>query len=146
MAKNFVWKDADYLSAPVPPGTLSGEPLRLGGLNAVAQTDEGSVEIARANALAPNYSTANGASSNKAGYASVAFKGAVRTPVVGAVNTYGQPIYWNADFDPDDPADAQLTTAANDGDTPTPNPYALFGHAISLKAAGVADAIVRIHN
>lgn len=146
MAKNFVWKDADYLSLPVDTGTLSGTPVQIGGLNGVTQTDEGSVEIARANALAPNYSTANGASSNKAGYASVALKGAARIPVEGAVTDVGQPIYFNDDYDEDDPASAMLTTSADDGATPTPAEYTLFGHALGLKAAGVGDVIVRIHN
>lgn len=146
MARNVVYKDADYLSLPVEAGTLSGTAVRIGGLNAITQTDEGSVEIARANGVAPNYNTSNGASSNKAGWASVALKGAARLPVVGAVTVVGQAIYFNEDFDPDDPDDAQLTTAADDGGTPTPVDYPLFGYAIGTKAAGVGDVIVRITN
>lgn len=133
MAKNFVWKDADYLSAPVPTGTKSGTPLRLGGLNAITQTDEGSLEIARANAVAPNYMTANGASSNKAGYASVAYKGAARVEVSGAIATYGLPVYI-------DPADNKLHATDNSG------ARVLFGHALGVKAAGAGDIIVRIAN
>lgn len=133
MAKNFVWKDADYLSAPVPTGMRSGSPVRIGGLNAVTQTDEGSVEIARAAALAPNYSTANGASGNKAGWASVAFKGAARVEVAGAVANYGDPVYINL-------ADNKLHSSDNSGARP------LFGHALGTKAAGAGDLIVRIAN
>lgn len=133
MAKNVVWKDADYLSAPVPTGTLSGSPVRIGDLNALTQTDEGSVEIARANALAPNYSTANGASSNAAGYASVAFKGAARVVVSGAVAKYGDPVYI-------DPATNKLYASDNSGARPQ------FGNALGAKAAGDGEIIVRIKN
>ena len=133
MAKNFVWKDADYLSLPVPTGTVSGSPVRIGGLNAVTQTDEGSLEIARANAQAPNYSTSNGASSNKAGWASVALKGAARVTVTGAVAKVGDPIYINL-------ADNKLNASDNSGARP------LFGHALGTKAAGDGDLIVRIAN
>ena len=39
MATNEIFRDANHLSAPVPAGTKAGDPLRLGGLNCVAQTD-----------------------------------------------------------------------------------------------------------
>ena len=133
MAKNVVYKDADYLSLPVPTGTLSGAPVRVGGLNGVTQTDEGSVEIARAAVLAPNYSTPNGASSNRAGFASVALKGAARVTVTGALATVGLPVYINL-------ADNKLNAADNSGARP------LFGYALGTKAAGDGEVIVRITN
>ena len=131
MAKNFVWKDADYLSLPVATGTLSGSPVRIGELNGVTQTDEGSVEIARNEAAAPNYSTSNGASSNKAGWASVALKGAARLTVDGAVAAVGDPVYWNED---------------GDGLTSDDTSETVFGHALGTKAAGEGQLIVRIAN
>lgn len=133
MAKNVVYKDADYLSLPVPTGTLSGSPVRVGGLNGVTQTDEGSVEISRATALAPNYSTLNGASSNRAGYASVALKGAARVTVSGALASVGLPVYINL-------ADNKLNASDNSGARP------LFGYALGTKAAGDGEVIVRITN
>lgn len=133
MAKNVVWKDADYLSLPVPTGTLSGSPVRIGSLNGLTQTDEGSVEIARANAIAPNYSTSNGASGNKAGWASVALKGAARVEVTGAIATVGLPVYIVT-------ATNKLVVTDNTGANP------LFGHALGTKAAGAGDIIVRIAN
>lgn len=133
MAKNVVYKDADYLSLPVPTGTLSGKPVRIGSLNAITQTDEGSVEIARANALAPNYSTSNGASSNKAGWASVALKGAARLTVTGAVTVVGAPIYIVT-------SNNTLVVTDNSGANP------LYGHALGLKASGAGEIIVRIAN
>lgn len=139
MAKNVVYKDADYLSLPVPTGTLSGAPVRVGDLNGVAQTNEGSVDIAAAEALAPNYRTSNGASSNKAGYASVALKGAARFAIDDAVANVGQSIYFDA-------SDDSLTVDPDDGATPDPNPFPLFGHALSVKASGAGTVIVRIAN
>lgn len=133
MAKNVVYKDADYLSLPVATGTLSGTPVRVGGLNAVTQTDEGSVEIARANAIAPNYSTANAASSNKAGYASCALKGALRVEVNGAIAKVGDPVYIDA-------ATNKLHSTDSSGARP------LYGHALATKATGAGDIIVRIAN
>ena len=131
MARNVVWKDADYLSLPVPTGTLSGAPVRVGELNGIAQTNEGSVDVAKANALAPNYSTGNGASSNNPGWASVALKGAARLAVDGAVTAVGQPIYWNED---------------EDGLTEDDTSGLVFGHALGTKAAGAGEIIVRIAN
>ena len=131
MARNFVWKDADYLSLPVATGTLSGSPVRVGDLNGVTQTDEGSVEIARNEAFAPNYSTGNGASSNNPGWASVALKGAARLTVDGAVAAVGTAVYWNEDGD-------GLTSDDESG--------IVFGHALGTKAAGEGQIIVRIAN
>ena len=131
MARNVVWKDADYLSLPVPTGTLSGSPVRVGDLNGLAQTNEGSVDIARANAQAPNYSTGNAASSNNPGWASVALKGAARLTVDGAIATVGDTVYWNEDGD-------GLTSDDTSG--------IVFGHALGTKAAGEGQIIVRIAN
>ena len=45
MATNTIFEDGDYLSLPVPSGTLTGQPVRVGsiaaGVNGVAQTDRG---------------------------------------------------------------------------------------------------------
>jgi len=76
MAKNEVYKDADYLSLPVLNGTLSGSPVRVGGLNGVAQTNEGDLVT------------------NEEGYASVALKGAFRFPVSTTTTlAIGDPVY-----------------------------------------------------
>lgn len=41
MATNFVYKDAESLSLPVPDGTVSGDPVIVGSLVGVAETDKG---------------------------------------------------------------------------------------------------------
>lgn len=74
MATNTVFEDGDYLSLPVPAGTVSGDPRRIGGLNAVAQT-------------------ARGAGGNASTNASVMLKGVHKVTVTGAVANVGDPVY-----------------------------------------------------
>lgn len=128
MAKNEVFKEANYLSLPVPTGKLSGQPVRVGGLNGVLLTNEGSVDKA-----AGAYNEA--ASSNKPGYASVALKGAFRLPVSTTTTlAVGAPVYIIT-------ATGVLTTTDNTGANP------VFGHALSAKGATAnQDVIVRIAN
>jgi len=129
MAKNEVFKDANYLSLPVPTGTLSGAPVRIGGLNAVATTNEGSVDIDESSP----YNQA--ASSNKAGYASVALKGAFNLPVSTTTTlAVGAPVYIIT-------ASNTLTTTDNSGANP------VFGHALSAKGSTANQlVIVRLYN
>jgi len=128
MAKNEVYKNADYLSLPVPTGALSGSPVRVGDLNGVLTTNEGSVDKP-----AGDYNKAP--SSNEAGYASVALKGAFRIPVsTTATLTVGAPVYIIT-------ATNTLTTTDNSGANP------LFGHALSAKGSTANQpVIVRIAN
>lgn len=127
MARNQVFKDADFLSLPVPTGTLSGAPVRIGELNGVAQTNEGSVDKASG-----DYNEA--ASSNKDGYASIALKGAFRIPVgTTTALEVGDPVYITAG--------GALTTTDNSGAN------AVFGHALSAKGTTAGQpVIVRIAN
>lgn len=128
MARNEVYKDADYLSLPVPTGALSGEPVRVGGLNAVLQTNEGSVDEG-----SNTYDTA--ASSNKPGFASVALKGAFRIPVsTTTALSVGDPVYIVT-------ASRTLTTTSNSDANP------IFGYALSAKGTTAGQpVIVRIAN
>lgn len=77
MAKNTVFEDGDYLSLPVPSGVLTGEPVRVGGLNGVAQTDRGE-------------------GGNDAGNASVMLKGVHDLTVTDAIAAVGDPVYITA--------------------------------------------------
>lgn len=129
MAKNEVFKDANYLSLPVPAGTLSGAPVRVGGLNGVAQTNEGGVDRAAREADRPYVGPAS-PSSNEEGYASVALVGGWRLPITTAVTAVGAPIYITSTN--------TLTSTATDNN--------LFGHALSTKASGAGTVIVRIAN
>ena len=84
MAKNEVFKDAEGLSLPVATGVKSGTALRIGILNAVAQTDEGSVT--NANYVFAGIAQPTGGIGNAAGFATVKTTGAWSVPVTGALN------------------------------------------------------------
>lgn len=128
MAKNQVYKEANFLSLPVATGKLSGQPVRVGGLNAVLLTNEGSVD----NGTNP-YDKAP--SSNEDGFASVALKGAFLIPVSTTTTlAVGAPVYIIT-------ASGVLTTTDNSGANP------LFGHALSAKGATANQpVIVRLYN
>jgi predicted RecA/RadA family phage recombinase len=131
MARNEVYKDANYLSLPVPVGTLSGAPVRVGGLNGVAQVDEPTANI---NAqLTPAYGEAP--SSNRPGYTSVALVGAFRIPVATTTAlAVGDPVYIVTSGN-------TLTTTSNTGANP------VFGYALSAKGTTAGQTvIVRIAN
>lgn len=128
MARNEVFKDANYLSLPVPEGTLSGDAVRIGDLNGVAQTDEPTA-----------WHEAHGTwdqhpSGNKDGYASIALVGAFRLKVAGTVALdVGDPVYIT-------PAGA-VTSTDNTGAN------ALFGHALTPKSTTANQpVVVRIAN
>lgn len=74
MATNTRFEDGDYLSLPVPSGTKSGAPVRVGSLNGVAQTDRDG-------------------GGNPAGSASVMLKGVHDITVTGIVANVGDPVY-----------------------------------------------------
>jgi len=74
MARNEVFRDADHLTLPVPSGVKSGDPVKVGDLVGVAQTDRDDAK----------------------GTATVWLKGAHRVPVTGAVSTVGGPVYINS--------------------------------------------------
>jgi predicted RecA/RadA family phage recombinase len=92
MAKNEHLRHADHVSLPVPAGTASGDPVKVGVLNGVAQTD-------RATASNPG-------GGNPDGHASVWLDGSHHFPVTGAVDAVGQAIYI---------ADGALTATAEGG-------------------------------
>lgn len=129
MAKNEIYKEANNLSLPVPVGTKSGDPVRIGGLNGVAQVDEPTAYLAT---LTGGYNESP--SSNKPGYASIKLNGAHRFPVATATAlAVGAPVYIT-------PANA-LTTTDNSGAN------ALFGYALSVKGTTAGQSvIVRIAN
>jgi predicted RecA/RadA family phage recombinase len=140
MARNEVFKDANYLSLPVPVGTLSGAPVRVGQLNGVAQTAEPTAYLAgTASAgaeawLVPgNYNEAP--SGNKVGFASVALVGAFNIPVATTTAlAIGDPVYIVT-------ASNTLTTTSNTGANP------VFGVALSVKGTTAGqNVIVRITN
>jgi len=132
MAKNFVFKEAEYLSAPVPTGTAAGTALRIGGLNVVTVTAEGSVTETLTLGAGTSITQPSGAlSGNEPGYASVALKGSAMLPVTG-ITAFGTPVYIKVSDN-----SLQITAAAG---------TKLFGHALRTKTAPLADVLVKIAN
>lgn len=123
MARNQVFKDADNLSLPVPVGTLSGQALRIGGLNAVAQTDEPTAFIAA------NPELKYGQSGNIPGYTSVKLTGGWTLEGEFTDAEVGDPVYINED------GELSIVDGADD---------ALFGHVII--PGNDTAAVVRISN
>ncbi|MFJ2298151.1 capsid cement protein [Oerskovia paurometabola] len=70
MAKNEVFRDADHLTLPVVTGTKSGDPVLVGSIVGVAQTDR-----------------------DADGTATVWRKGGHDFTVTGAITAVGQPVY-----------------------------------------------------
>lgn len=128
MARNEVFKDANYLSLPVPVGTLSGDPVRVGGINAVALTDEPTAWHAEHGEWDQH------PSGNKDGYASCTLVGAYRIPVATAtLLDVGDPVYIT-------PTNG-LTTTDNTGANP------VFGYALTPKGSTAGQpVVVRIAN
>jgi|SRR5690625_673621 len=84
MARNIVYKHALNISRPVPTGTRSGDPVRIGVLNGVATTDEGSLAVA-------GEAMSNG---NEPGFASVTSEGIAKLPISGTdTGDIGDPVY-----------------------------------------------------
>jgi len=122
VALNEVFKEGIALSLPVPDGTLSGKALRIGILNAVAQTDEGGQT-----AVVNGITQITGGVGNKDNFASVSLVGAWELDVTGAL-TVGQAVYITG---------AGALTATATGNF-------LFGAALRAKGTGLGAAIVKI--
>ena len=78
MARNEHLRHANHISLPVPAGTVSGAPVRVGILNGVAETTRGE-------------------GGNPADHASVWLDGSYHLPVTGAVAKIGDPVYIGTD-------------------------------------------------
>ena len=131
MAKNFVFKEADYLSLPVPAGTKAGAPVRVGILNAVAVTDEASVTQTITLGAGVTQTQGSGGIGNKAGFASCALKGSAILDVTG-VTAYGTPVYIKVSDN-----SLQITAAVG---------TKLFGAALGAKGAAKGPVNVKILN
>lgn len=133
MATNENFRDADHLSLPVPAGTKAGAPLRIGGLNAVAQTDRAKTDVPPYNSDGTPNTSYNYGGGNPDGNASVWLKGAHDFEVAFAVASVGLPVYIVT-------ADNSLSATDNTGANP------LFGHTLTTKAAPAGPLTVRIAN
>lgn len=132
MATNEKFRPGDKVSLPVPVGTKAGDPLRIGGLNAVAQTDRAKVDVSPTNADGTLNTSYNYGGGNPTGNASCWLDGGHEFTVDFEVAAVGDPIYI-------DPTDNSLTDAIVDDQV-------LFGHALTTKAAPEGPVTVRLAN
>lgn len=123
MALNEVFKEGNHLSFPVPDGTTSGTPLRIGILNAVAETDEGGTEV-----VVNGITQKSGGIGNADNFASVSLVGAWELQVAGTVANVGQAIYIKPD---------NTLTATATGNF-------LFGAALRTKGSGTGPLVVKV--
>lgn len=130
MSTNETHRDANKLSAPVPAGTKSGDPLRIGGLNLVAVTDAAKTDVAPTNADGTRNTAYNAGGGNANGYASVWATGSHTFQVSFAVTSWGDPVYITS-------GNALSGTAS--GNT-------LYGHALNTKTGAAGPLTVRIAN
>jgi predicted RecA/RadA family phage recombinase len=117
VATNEVYRAGTKISLPVPETIKSGDPVRVGAINAVAQTDAG----------VTGPPVVSGGVGNAPGFASVARDGAFNLTVTGAL-TVGQIVYITG---------ANALTATSTGNK-------IFGVALSAKGAGAGLAIVEL--
>ncbi|WGX98731.1 DUF2190 family protein [Nocardioides sp. L-11A] len=141
MARNEIFRDADHLSLPVPAGKKAGDPVRVGGLNGVCETDRAKTDVPAYNQDGTRNASYNYGGGNPNGHATVWLKGGHEFDVEFAVAAVGDPVY----ILPDGTA---LTDEPDDGGSPAvENP--VYGHALTTKAATVgtpSPLTVRIAN
>lgn len=114
--KNEAYRPGGQLSLPVPSGTTSGDPVKVGGFCGVAATDRG-------------------AGGNIATHASVLIDGRVyEFDVDGAISSVGTPIYITSDRD--------LTVTATDNSLFGHSVCHADG-SMSTKSTGVGKALVK---
>ncbi|MEP7738535.1 DUF2190 family protein [Nocardioides sp. 31GB23] len=119
MSKNLVFRgESPALSLPVPAGTRSGDPVKVGGHIGVCDTDRTEVVDGK------QY----GGVGNPAGYASVAPDGVYALEVPEEITTVGTAVYIVA-------ADNSLTTTATSN--------TLFGHTTPVIDKGVASGATK---
>ncbi|MFT4227075.1 DUF2190 family protein [Micropruina sp.] len=131
MAVNETYRQANRLSLPVPAGKKSGDPVRIGGLNGVLQTDRAAVTVSPVNTDGTTNPAYNYGGGNPDGNATVWLEGAHDFTVAFAVANIGDPVYILADG-----------TALSDE---VPDNH-LYGHALTTKPAGAGRLTVRLKN
>ncbi|AIY17778.1 DUF2190 family protein [Pimelobacter simplex] len=131
MATNEKFRDADHLPLPVPAGKKAGDPVRVGSLNGVCETNRAKTDVPAYNQDGTRNTSYDFGGGNQTGYASVWLKGAHVFTVDFAVANIGDPVYILAD---------------GSGLTGTASGNNLYGHALTTKGAPSGPLTVRIAN
>lgn len=123
MSKNLVFAGVEpALALPVPTGTRSGDPVIVGSIIGVAETDRAGDTDTSGRVL--------GGVGHPTGYAAVAPDGTYALKVPEAVAAAGTPIYIVT-------ATNALTTSSNTGANP------LFGYTVPVIDKGVASGATK---
>lgn len=130
MARNEKYRSGKAVSLPVPAGKKAGDPVRIGTLNGVCETDRAKVDVAPHNADGTVNTSYNYGGGNVTGNASVWLDGAHDFTVSFAANI-GDLIYILAD------GSALTATAAGNNQ---------YGKALSAKGAAAGPLTVLITN
>ena len=122
------------ISLPVPAGTKSGDPVKVGSLVGVAATDRA---VAMSTPPTADQVAAN-SSGNPDGYASVLTDGAYVLTVSGAITGPGMPVYVTGT--------GPFTLSITNGGSDTVFGYTVPGpdNKYATKAAGDGPAVVRV--
>lgn len=137
--QNENFREANMVAAPVPSGTKTGDPLRLGDLNAVAATDRAKTDVAPYNPDGTPNTSYNWGGGNVDGEASVWLAGSYTFEDSEVeITEWGQPVYITPDGD--------LSADPDDGGSPTPVDNFLFGHALNVKDDTAGPLTVRLAN
>ncbi|GAA2183388.1 hypothetical protein GCM10009785_26780 [Brooklawnia cerclae] len=143
MATNITFKPGDHQSLPVPAGTKSGDPVRVGVLNGVAVTDVAKTDVSPFNTDGTRNTAYNAGGGNPDGYASVWLVGAPTFNVTGTGITPGAAIYFNAAAAAGAP---KLTATDPGGVDALPRFGAALTTGVASGTAGVQSVVVRIEN
>lgn len=84
MAINSVFETGNRISLPVPTGTTAGSPVRVGTINAIAITDEGSVTVTKDLGGGLTVTEKSGGVGNQPGFASCRCDGAWKVAVTSS--------------------------------------------------------------
>lgn len=120
MAVNQVFKTGNNIALPAPSGLLSGQPVRIGAINAVAVTDRGDATTTISLGGGVSITQPTGGVSLAPTEASVKLDGAYNLTVTGAVAAAGDLVYITG-------ANTLTTTASGNK---------VFGYALRTKGAG----------
>lgn len=94
---NEVFRPDKHRSIPVPAGTKSGDPVRVGIINGVAVTDRAATSVAAFNADGSRNPAYNAGGGNPDGYASVWTWGGHRFNVTaGSKPAFGDAVYYDS--------------------------------------------------
>lgn len=144
--QNETFREADKLPLPVPAGTKSGDPVRIGELNGYAATDRANTSVKPYNSDGTPNTSYNWGGGNTDGNATVWLNGA---PTFAdselEITEVGQPVF--AIVNAGTGAITSLTTDEDNGETGEDLvTFPKYGNALNVKDDSPGPLTVRIAN